>query len=54
MKKILLAKRVLVALACGTFLTLNEGEPSLASAAAVQSKAPAETIRADQLSENLK
>ena len=51
MKKIRLAKRILAALACGAFLTLSGSEPSMVSAAAVQSKAPAETIKTEQLSQ---
>lgn len=50
MKKSRLAKQLLAALICGAFMAMN-GDVSLANAAPVPSKAPAETIRADQLSE---
>ncbi len=50
MKKISLVKQLLAALACGAFLTLDGSGAALA-AAAPAAKAPAETIKAGQLSE---
>lgn len=50
MKKISLVKQLLAALACGAFLTLD-GSGAAWAAAAPAAKAPAETIKAGQLSE---
>lgn len=46
-----LAKQILVALACGVFLVIGGNSPALAAENTL-SKAPAETIKASQLSEN--
>ena len=45
-----LAKQILVALACGAFLVIGGNSPALAAENTL-SKAPAETIKASQLSE---
>ena len=50
MKKYRLIKHVLTAIACGAFMAMDGGV-SLAAPAPMPSKAPTETIRADQLSE---
>lgn len=50
MKKKALAKQILAAIACGAFLTVG-GSTAATAAEAALSKAPAETIKADELSE---